>query len=200
MLLCQAVVTLRVWYLFSRNAFVRTFVVGTLCGSTAASFALLAPFVGGIEKLFTTQTPLQSPSKVIWLFVPSLINHSILFTLKVYRFMQGGKSLHMEAPSRRLFKEGMIMYAFAMGSLVFTMVCLSFTAYSQISIFLFALASFPTAAIAVAVCHAMLSVRSLAATFHVDPEWLLSNAEMSRLPLREGTNKSELCVEIFCPQ
>ncbi|KAI6024995.1 hypothetical protein PISMIDRAFT_673208 [Pisolithus microcarpus 441] len=198
--LCQAVVTLRVWYLFSRNAFVRTFVVGTLCGSTAASFAFLVPFVGGIENLFIFQMPLQNPGKVIWVFAPALINHSILFALKVYRFMQGGKSLHMEAPSRRLFKEGMLMYAFATVSLVFSIVCLTFTAYSQISVFLFALASFPTASIVVAVCRAMLSIRSLAATFHVDPEWLLSNAEMSRLPLREGPNKSELCVEIFCPQ
>ncbi|KAI6107944.1 hypothetical protein F5141DRAFT_1119609 [Pisolithus sp. B1] len=202
MLLCQAVITLRVWYLFSRNAFVRTFVVGTLCGSTAASFALLSPLVGTIEKLFTstTSTPLQSPGHIIWIFVPSLANHSILFALKVYRFMQGRKSLHIEAPSRRFLKEGMLMYAFAMGSLVFTIVGLSFTAPSQISVYLTALAGFPTATVVVAVCRVMLSIRSLAATSHVDPEWLLNNAEMSRLPLREGPNKSELCVEIFCPQ
>ncbi|KAI6024996.1 hypothetical protein PISMIDRAFT_673206 [Pisolithus microcarpus 441] len=200
MLLCQASITLRVWYLFSRNAFVRTFVVCVLFGSIAASFALLAPLVGSLEQLFTIRTPLQSPGKTLWLFVPSLINHSILFALKVYRFMQGGKSLHMEAPSRRLFKEGMLMYAFATVSLVFTIVCLSFTAPSQTTVFYFGLASFPTASIVVAVCRAMLSIRSLAATFHVDPEWLLSNAEMSRLPLREGPNKSELCVEIFCSQ
>ncbi|KAI6168191.1 hypothetical protein EDD17DRAFT_1466990, partial [Pisolithus thermaeus] len=200
MLLCQAVITLRVWYLFSRNAFVRTFVVGTLCGSTAASFALLSPLVGTIEKLFTSTTsmPLQSPGHIIWIFVPSLANHSILFALKVYRFMQGRKSLHFEAPSRRFLKEGMLMYAFAMGSLVFTIIGLTFTAPTQISVGTGdCYYCFPTATIVVAVCRVMLSIRSLAATSHVDPEWLLSNAEMSRLPLREGPNKSELCVEIF---
>ncbi|KAI6129884.1 hypothetical protein EV401DRAFT_717539 [Pisolithus croceorrhizus] len=172
MLLCQAVITLRVWYLFSRNACVRTFIVGTLCGSIAASCALLSPLVGDIDKLFTstTETTLRSPEQIMWLFVPSVTNHSILFVLKVYRFMQSGKSLHMEPPMRRFLKEGMLMYAFAMGSLVSTI-----------------------PAVVVAVCRAMLSIRSLAATFHVDPEWLLSNAEMSRLPLREGPNKSELC-------
>ncbi|KAI6168193.1 hypothetical protein EDD17DRAFT_1532558, partial [Pisolithus thermaeus] len=136
MLLCQAVITLRVWYLFSRNAFVRTLIVGTLCSSTAASFALLSPLVKDIEKLFasTIQTPLRSPKQIMWLYVPSLINHSILFVLKVYRFMQSGKSLHMETPMRRYLKEGMLMYAFAMGSLVSTIVRLSFTAPSQISV------------------------------------------------------------------
>ncbi|KAI6107941.1 hypothetical protein F5141DRAFT_1119559 [Pisolithus sp. B1] len=58
----------------------------------------------------------------MWLFVPSVTNHSILFVLKVYRFMQSGKSLHMEPPMRRFLKEGMLMYAFAMGSLVSTIV------------------------------------------------------------------------------
>ncbi|KAI6107938.1 hypothetical protein EDD17DRAFT_153677 [Pisolithus thermaeus] len=202
MLLCQAVITLRVWYLFSRNAFVRIFVIGTLCSSTAASCATLSPLVGNIEKLVTSTTPspIRSPGKVIWLFVPSLANHSILFALKVYRFMQGGKSLHVEAPIRRYLKEGMLMYAFAMGSLVFTIVGLSFTAPTQVSVYLTALAGFPAATIVVAVCRVMLSIRSLAATSHVDPEWLLNNAEMSRLPLREGPNKSELCVEIISPQ
>ncbi|KAI6107943.1 hypothetical protein F5141DRAFT_1119596, partial [Pisolithus sp. B1] len=92
----------------------------------------------------------------------------------------------------------MLMYTFAMGSLVFAIVGLSFTAPSQLSIYLIALgrwasypvrslvaycrakclwtfflSSLPTAAVVVAVCRAMLSIRSLAATFHVDPEWLL---------------------------
>lgn len=199
MLLCQAAVTLRVWYLFSHNAIVRTVAVGALCASTAASFAMLAMFLGSIEKLFTSGSPtrLQIPGQIVWLCVPALIVHTLLFALKVYRFAQGWKSLHVEAPLRRFFKEGMLMYAFAMGSLVFSIICLSFTAPSQLPTFILALTSFPTAAVVVAVSRAMLSIRSLAATFHVDPEWLLNHAEMSRLPLREGLNKSEFCVEIY---
>ncbi|KAI6120541.1 hypothetical protein EV401DRAFT_1954531, partial [Pisolithus croceorrhizus] len=70
----------------------------------------------------------------MWIFVPPLINHSILFALKVYRFMQSGKSLHMETPVRRYLKEGMLMYTFVMGSLVFAIVGVSFTAPSQLSV------------------------------------------------------------------
>ncbi|KAI6144837.1 hypothetical protein EDD17DRAFT_1655703 [Pisolithus thermaeus] len=159
MLLCQAVITLRVWYLFSRNACVRTFIVGTLCGSIAASCALLSPLVGDIDKLFTstTETTLRSPEQIMWLFVPSVTNHSILFVLKVYRFMQSGKSLHMEPPMRRFLKEGMLMYAFAMGSLVSTIVRLSFTAPSEISIYLVALARWASYLIKSLLRTAMLS-------------------------------------------
>ncbi|KAI6125104.1 hypothetical protein EDD16DRAFT_1763613 [Pisolithus croceorrhizus] len=196
------------------------------CDHPSRLVSLFSQRVGNIEKLITSTTPssIRSTGKVVWLFVPSLGNHSILFALKVYRFVQGRKSLHTEAPLRRFLKEGMLMYAFAMGSLVFMIVGLSSTAPSQISVYLTALAgwasypvrsllniavlsvrifapySFPTATIVVAVCRVMLSIRSLAATSHVDPEWLLSNAEMSRLPLREGPNKSELCVEMISPQ
>ncbi|KAI6155308.1 hypothetical protein BKA82DRAFT_96535, partial [Pisolithus tinctorius] len=198
MLLCQAAVTLRVWYLFSHNVIVRTVAVGALCTSTAASFAMLPMFLGSIEKLFTSGSPtrLQIPGQIVWLCVPALIVHTLLFALKVYRFAQGWKSLHVEAPLRRFFKEGMLMYAFAMGSLVFSIICLSWLLHIVVlsSAEFFHSSSFPTAAVVVAVCRAMLSIRSLASTFHVDPEWLLNHAEMSRLPLREGLNKSEFCV------
>ncbi|KAI6144835.1 hypothetical protein EDD17DRAFT_1655655 [Pisolithus thermaeus] len=93
------------------------------------------------------------------------------------------------------YYRGMLMYVFATGSIVFSMVCALFTAPTQISVFLLALASFPTTAVVVAVCRVMLSIRSLKVTFHVDPEWLLNNAEMSRLPLRGGPSQSVLCVE-----
>ncbi|KAI6025923.1 hypothetical protein F5J12DRAFT_454724 [Pisolithus orientalis] len=199
MSLCQAAVTLRVWYLFSRNVYVRTIAVTALIGSATASFTMVSTLVGSMEKLFTSGISIQThiPGKIVWLFVPALIDHTLLFALKVYRFAQGRKSLHVEAPLRRFFKEGMLMYAFAMGSLVFSIICLSFTGPSQLSIFILALTSFPTAAVAVAVCHAMLNIRSLATTFHVDPEWLLNHAEMSRLPLREGLNKSEFRVDLY---
>ncbi|KAI5998844.1 hypothetical protein EDD15DRAFT_212531 [Pisolithus albus] len=198
MLLCQAVVALRVWYLFSRNAFVRTVAVGTLFASIATSLMVVFMLVGTIEALVTATGPTQIPElgRLIWLYVPALISHSIFLALKVYRFAQGGKSLHVDAASRRFLKEGMLMYAFATGSVVFSIVCTSFTAPSQITVFIMSLAGFPTAAVVVAVCRVMLSLRSLAATFHVDPEWLLNNAEMSRLPLRGGPNKSELYVEL----
>ncbi|KAI6125105.1 hypothetical protein EDD16DRAFT_1517331 [Pisolithus croceorrhizus] len=191
------VITLRVWYLFSRNAFVRTIAVGALCSSIATSLTLVFTLLGTIESFFTASSPTRMPSagRLVWLYVPALILHSILFALKVYRFVQGGKFLHVEGPSRRFLKEGMLMYVFVTGSIVFSIICVSFTAPTQISVFILALASFPTTASVVAVCRVMLSIRSLQVTFHVDPAWVLNNAEMSRLPLRGGPTQSVLCVE-----
>lgn len=48
----------------------------------------------------------------------------------------------------------------------------------------------------VSVCRAMLSIRSLAATYHVDPAWLLNHAELSRVHWRRGANEGEIYVEV----
>lgn len=57
--------------------------------------------------------------------------------------------------------------------------------------------SLPAAAATVSVCRIMLSIHSLASTFHVDPGWLLNHAEMARVQIREGRCKGELCVDIY---
>lgn len=48
----------------------------------------------------------------------------------------------------------------------------------------------------VSICRAMLSIRSLAATHHVDPAWLLNHAELSRVQWRRGTSEGEIYVEV----
>jgi hypothetical protein len=42
----------------------------------------------------------------------------------------------------------------------------------------------------------MLSIRSLAATYHVDPAWLLNHAELSRVQWRRGASEGEIYVEV----
>lgn len=48
----------------------------------------------------------------------------------------------------------------------------------------------------VSVCRAMLSIRSLAATYHVDPAWILNHAELSRVQWRRGASEGEIYVEV----
>ena len=45
----------------------------------------------------------------------------------------------------------------------------------------------------------MLSIRSVAATAHVDPEWLLNYAELSRVHWRRGSVDGEIIVEAGGP-
>jgi hypothetical protein len=42
----------------------------------------------------------------------------------------------------------------------------------------------------------MLSIRSVAATAHVDPEWLLNHAELSRVYWRQANVDGEIIVEV----
>ena len=49
----------------------------------------------------------------------------------------------------------------------------------------------------ISVCRAMLSIKSLASTLHVDPEWLLNHAELSRVQWRRGAREGEIMVEAF---
>lgn len=43
----------------------------------------------------------------------------------------------------------------------------------------------------------MLSIKSLAATAHVDPGWLLNHAELSRVHWRQGATEGEIVVEVL---
>ncbi|KIM64287.1 hypothetical protein SCLCIDRAFT_642341 [Scleroderma citrinum Foug A] len=196
-IICKAAIVIRVWYLFARNRLVRTIAVSTFVATTIASIVLIIFSTKDIKLLLMSTTVPPVSRTLVWMLVPSLIIHTVLFALKVYRFSQSSRSLHVEAPLRRFLKEGMLLYAFVTGTIVFDMICLSCTDSSQLSILFVGLTSFPTAAAVVSVCHIMLSINSLASTLHVDPEWLLNHAEMARLHFREGVNKGELCVDIY---
>ncbi|KIJ66832.1 hypothetical protein HYDPIDRAFT_26250 [Hydnomerulius pinastri MD-312] len=195
-----AVITFRVWHLFSRNAFIKTFAVAMFLICTIATAVFAGISYDTMKHELTSPDPASSPVSLVAVYVPSLVIHTVLFGLKLYRFTMSSKTSRSEALLRRFVKEGMVMYAFATGSLLFTIVGLSLTSSAELPYFYTALQSgLPVGATAVSVCHAILGIRSLASTFHVDPEWLLNHAEMSRVPWRTGAIKSEIYVELGYP-
>ncbi|KAL4075063.1 hypothetical protein V8B97DRAFT_1666880 [Scleroderma yunnanense] len=200
MALCQAAIVIRVWYLFARNVVIRTIAVATFAIAAVSTLVVSVLSTADIRLLLAPTPPTSIPETLMWIFIPSLIMHTILFTLKVYRLSQSPRVLHIEAPLRRFLKEGMLMYVFVTASIAFTITCLSFSDMSHLSVFLMGLASFPTAVSVVSVSRVMLSIHSLASTFHVDPEWLLNPTEMGRLQLRGGMSMTELCVDITDPR
>lgn len=87
------------------------------------------------------------------------------------------------------------MYAFAAGTLLYEIIGLSLT--QNIPVYYSALGGeIAVATTVVSVCRAMLSIRSLAATYHVDPAWLLNHAELSRVQWRRGATEGEIFVEV----
>ncbi|KAH0834822.1 hypothetical protein J3R83DRAFT_10431 [Lanmaoa asiatica] len=202
--------------MFARRPIIRGIAVGAFIANTLATAALsgiLWPYMrDGV-------TEGARRSAMVWLYVPSLLFHSFLFVLKIYRFLTSPEHLQRDTLLWRFLKEGMVMYACALGSLLFIVIGLTMTDTSQIpaSSACFKLWRTLTnhsrpkkvyetaftggvifiALTVVSVCRAMLSIKSLAATVHVDPGWLLNHAELSRVHWRRGETEGEIMVEML---
>ncbi|KAG1841023.1 hypothetical protein DFJ58DRAFT_845163 [Suillus subalutaceus] len=94
---------------------------------------------------------------------------------------------------------GLVVYACATGSLLYTIIALSFPNLSQLDVYYTGLqGGLVVAATLVSVCHALLGIRSISATLHVDPAWLLNHAELSRVQWTKGNSEGEIFVELDC--
>ncbi|KAH0834819.1 hypothetical protein J3R83DRAFT_10428 [Lanmaoa asiatica] len=194
-----------------RGIAVSAFIANTL--ATAVLSGVLWPY------MLAGLTGSARKSAVVWLYVPSLLFHSFLFALKVYRFLTSPKYLQRDTLLWRFLKEGMVMYACALGSLLFIVIGVTMTDPPQIPACNRFLKLWRTltnhsrpkkvyetaftggvifvALTVVSVCRAMLSIKSLAATVHVDPGWLLNHAELSRVHWRRGETEGEIMVEML---
>jgi hypothetical protein len=139
----------------------------------------------------------KNPPVIFTIYLPSLIVHTIMFSLTMHRFRVSSRALQEHGIFHRFLKEGMFMYAFAAGTLLFEIIGLSLNNQETISIYYPALGGgLAVGTTVVSVCRAMLSIRSLAATYHVDPAWLLNHAELSRVQWRRGVSEGEIYVEV----
>ncbi|KAG1883473.1 hypothetical protein F4604DRAFT_1677784 [Suillus subluteus] len=120
----------------------------------------------------------KSPMIFALLYAPSFVDHSVLFSLK------GADRVCMRNGS---------------GSLLYTIIALSFSSLSQLDVYYTGLqGGLVVAATLVSVCHALLGIRSISATLHVDPAWLLNHAELSRVQWTKGNSEGEIFVELDC--
>ncbi|KAG2141125.1 uncharacterized protein EDB93DRAFT_1089574, partial [Suillus bovinus] len=199
MVLCQCVVTLRVWHLFHRSYFIRWLAAAVFIGSVIGT-----AFVGGVsfydvknayEIATSSANSNRSPPVIFTIYLPSLIVHTVMFSLTMYRFSASSRALQEHGIIHRFLKEGMFMYAFAAATLLYEIISLSMTGDTSVnSQLIFSRLAVGTTV--VSVCRAMLSIRSLAATYHVDPAWLLNHAELSRVQWRRGVSEGEIYVEV----
>ncbi|KAG1722030.1 uncharacterized protein EDB91DRAFT_1175339 [Suillus paluster] len=172
--LCQAVIALRVWYLFSRNKLIRRFAALLYFVCICSTWTLIGFLFNRIYQEMQHPSLIKNPSIFAVVYAPAFVNHSVLFGLKVYR--------------------GLIMYACATGSILYTIISISLTNVSQLDVS--SANPFVVGATLVSVCHALLSIRSISATLHVDPAWLLNHAELSRVHWTKGDHDGEIFVEL----
>lgn len=199
--LCQCVVTLRVWHLFYRSRFIRWLAVTVLFASAAGVVSAGVAAFGHIQTaVYGLYNPLnleENPATLFVIYLPALVVHTTMISLTIYRFGITPTALPRRGIVHRFLKEGMFMYVFAAGTLLYEIVALSLTRPGDMSVYYSALGGeIAVAATVISVCRAMLSIRSLAATCHVDPAWLLNHAELSRVHWRRGTSEGEIVVEV----
>jgi hypothetical protein len=195
--LCQAVIALRVWYLFSRSKQIRLFAVLLYIVCIASTMVLSGTLFDQFFQEMVQPSFTKSPTIFALVYAPGFINHSVLFALKVYRYMTSDRFQRRSSLLKGFLKEGLIMYACATGSLLYTIIALSFTNLAQLDIYYTGLqGGLVVGATIASVCHALLSIRSISATLHVDPAWLLNHAELSRVQWTKGNSDGEIFVEL----
>ncbi|KAG0708131.1 hypothetical protein DFH29DRAFT_893129 [Suillus ampliporus] len=198
--LCQAVIALRVWYLFSRNKLIRRFTASLYIVCICATWTSIGSLFNRILQEMEHPSVTKNPSIFVIIYVPAFVDHSVLFSLKVYRYMTSDGFQKRSSLLRGFLKEGLIMYACATGSLLFTIIALSLTNVSQLDIYYAGLqGGLVVGTTIVSVCRALLSIRSISATLHVDPTWLLNHAELSRVQWTKGDHDGEIFVELNGP-
>ncbi|KAG6328270.1 hypothetical protein ID866_10820 [Astraeus odoratus] len=127
--------------------------------------------------------------------------HTIFFALKAYLFATNPAYMRRDTFSWRFMKEyiywGMMLYAFNMGSALFSVIGLRMTSTSDFPVYLVALdGDFLLAMTVISTCRAMLSLQSLAAIHDVAPSWLLNHAELSRVHWTRGNRSGEILVNV----
>ncbi|KAG1814071.1 hypothetical protein EV424DRAFT_41625 [Suillus variegatus] len=199
--LCQCVVTLRIWHLFHRSRFIRglavTVLIASATGVATAGIATFGHIQAAVYGLYNPLNLEENPATLFVIYLPALVVHTTMISLTIYRFGITPTTLPRRGIVHRFLKEGMFMYVFAAGTLLYEIVALSLTRPGDMSVYYSALGGeIAVAATVISVCRAMLSIRSLAATCHVDPAWLLNHAELSRVHWRRGTSEGEIVVEV----
>ncbi|KAK0479678.1 hypothetical protein IW261DRAFT_1625138 [Armillaria novae-zelandiae] len=204
----QAILVLRVWYLFSSSKNVRLFTVFAfiLSLSTSMLFSIIAA-----RKVRTLQSDVPLPTFVYYkprgclvsrppmfwrIYLPSLCLHTLLYILTVFRALQNRRMLNQAPVMKRLLRDGGLFFFVVFVSVGFTSIGSFFDKYAQLNIVVM-YSNFLVTATSIAVSRVMFSIHSLAAHLGSDTIWLLNNIELSRVNWRRGNTEGEIIVEEY---
>jgi len=198
----QAMLVIRVWYLFSQSRSTRLAMIAAFAITNLLSlyFAVMA----GIQLEITpnlTQLHLYGcradrPSRFWRLWLPSLVLHTLLYCLTAFRALKN-RRVFKEAPIlKRLVRDGGFFYFVVFISVLFTAIGSFLQQYPTINVPAI-FSNFTVATTSIAASRVMLSIHSLAAKLGSDSAWLLNNIELSRVPWRRGDTEGEIIVDMF---
>ncbi|KAK0185174.1 hypothetical protein F5146DRAFT_1071691 [Armillaria mellea] len=204
----QAILVLRVWYLFSNSKNIRLITVFAfvLSLSTSMLFSILAA-----RKVRTLQTGISLPTFIhyevhgcrvsrppmFWrIYLPSLCLHTLLYILTAFRALQNRRMLNQAPVMKRLLRDGGLFFVVVFVSVGFTSIGSFFDKHPRLNIVVM-YSNFLVATTSIAVSRVMFSIHSLAAHLGSDTTWLLNNIELSRVNWRRGNTEGEIIVEEY---
>jgi len=197
----QAILVLRVYYLFSNSQPIRWIVIASFLASIAISMF----FAYDSVKRLTLLEPLPkfgifgcraSRPRHFWrIFLPPLVLHSLLFFLTVLRALTSKDLLKSSPVVKRLVRDGGLFYFITFVSVGYTAIAAFLEDTPEINIPAI-YSNFVLTLTSISVSRVMLSIQSLAAKLGFDSAWLLNNLDLSRVRWRYGEREGELVVDI----
>ncbi|KZP20942.1 hypothetical protein FIBSPDRAFT_1021530 [Athelia psychrophila] len=190
MLIAEAVLVLRIWYLFRHSIIARSLVLFCFFACGIAS-AIALYFVGRQIEAVSIKSfgldieiigCLAAPSSNSWhVFAPVLVLHTVLYLFTAYRGLHNQSVVAEAAPFMlRLVRDGGILY----------LVILATDSDVRMNSLMLSLTS-------VSISRIMLSIRSLAADLTNDPSVLMLNDnELGRVSWRKGPNAGDIIVDM----
>ncbi|KAF7436182.1 hypothetical protein PC9H_003008 [Pleurotus ostreatus] len=197
----QAILVLRVYYLFSNSRLVQNIVIACFIVSVSISLAFACTASINLRPLQTLVAfgirgcRAERPQGFWRLYLPPLVLHTLLYMFTVLRAVSNRQMLKKSPVMQRILKDGGFFYLITFVSVGFTAIgaFMEKTPHLNIpAIF----SNFVLGITSVCVSRIMLSIQSLAAKLGSDTAWLLNNVELSRVRWRHGAHEGELIVDL----
>ncbi|KAJ7731228.1 hypothetical protein B0H16DRAFT_1329435 [Mycena metata] len=198
----QAMLVVRVWYLFSRSRLTRMAMIASFALTNIISlyFAVRAGIqlnvMPNLAHFHIAGCRASRPPKFWRLYLPSLVLHTVLYCLTAFRALRN-RRIFKDAPIlKRLVRDGGFFYFVVFISVLFTAIGSFLQQYPTINVPAI-FSNFTLATTSIAASRVMLSIHSLAAKLGSDSAFLLNNIELSRVPWRRGATEGEIIVDRF---
>ncbi|KAJ7045225.1 hypothetical protein C8F04DRAFT_1068137 [Mycena alexandri] len=198
----QAMLVVRVWYLFSQSRLTRMAMIASFALTNIISlyFAVWAGIqldvTANLAHFHIAGCRASRPPKFWRLYLPSLVLHTVLYSLTAFRALKN-RRIFKDAPIlKRLVRDGGFFYFVVFISVLFTAIGSFLQQYPTINVPAI-FSNFTVATTSIAASRVMLSIHSLAAKLGSDSAFLLNNIELSRVPWRRGATEGEIIVDRF---
>lgn len=195
LLINQAALTMRVWYLFTRSRVVQNTVIAFafVCMTSTVVFAAGTSDTRPQDVPTTCNYAINQ--QTAWrMYLPPVTLHITLYGLTICKTLTSTRG-EIRGLKQMFIDEGGHLYLLATVALIYGLIGTAMS--NDANMFVPAsYSSLVNVVISVAVTRSMLTLRNLAARLHVDPGWLLSHSELSRVHHRQGVHDGELLVEI----